>query len=294
LGVTNLVGEMAYAFPSAGALDYATCTYGASRLLFRGPKRDTDRAFVAVLGGSETYGRCVRHPFPDMLEKELGLPVANFGQQNAGPDVFLNDPALLKTCAQASVTVVQVLGAQNISNRFYSVHPRRNDRFLAAKPALRVLYPKIDFTEFHFTRHLLHALQHTGPEAFATLVAALQADWVTHMKALLNALGNRVILLWASDAPPPHPSQMPDLFLAPALVTTDMIAAVMRGQDRLVCAIASPEARAMGLEGMAFDAAELPIAASLPGPYVHREICETLLAHVEDFLCNSLRRSSAG
>jgi hypothetical protein len=285
---------MAYAFPSAGALDYATCTYGASRLLFRGPKRDTDRTFVAVLGGSETYGRCVRHPFPDMLEKEIGLPVANFGQQNAGPDVFLNDPALLQICAQASVTVVQLLGAQNISNRFYTVHPRRNDRFLAAKPALRALYPKIDFTEFHFTRHLLHALQHMGPEAFRTVVAALQADWTAHMKTLLGQIGNRAILLWLSDTPPPQPSQHHNLFAAPALITTDMIAAVMRGQDRLVCAIASPEARAMGLEGMAFDAAELPIAASLPGPYVHREICETLAPHIEDFLGNGARRSCVG
>lgn len=285
---------MAYAFPSAGALEYATCTYGASKLVFRGPRRDTERAFIAVLGGSETFGRCVSQPFPDMLEKELGLPVANLGQQNAGPDVFLNDAALLQACQKASVVVVQLLGAQNISNPYYSVHPRRNDRFLAARPALRALFPKLDFTEFHFTRHLLHAMQKTSPAAFATVVATLRHTWVSHMKVLLAQLGDRAILLWLSENTPPQLEAPPDLFINPTLITADMIAAVMRTNDRLVCALPSHEARAMGLEGMSFDPAELPIAASLPGPYVHREICNTLLPHIEDFLGGEPWSSAAG
>jgi len=275
---------MAYAFPSTGALDYATCSYGTSRLVFRGPKRDLGRAYIAVLGGSEVYGKYVRHPFPDMLEKEIGLPVANFGVPNAGPDVFLNDPAIMQNCAQASAVVLQVLGAQNISNRYYTVHPRRNDRFLAARAPLRALFPGFDFTEFHFTRHLLLALKQAAPQQFDTLVGALRADWTAHMKTLLGNLGRRVILLWLGDDLPPQDDQSTDLFACPALVTAQMIGQVLRSQDRLVCAVSSPEARAMGLEGMAFDPSELPIAASLPGPYVHREICTALTPHVEDFL----------
>jgi hypothetical protein len=30
----------------------------------------------------------------------------------------------------ADVAVQQLMGADNISNRFYTAHPRRNDRFL--------------------------------------------------------------------------------------------------------------------------------------------------------------------
>jgi hypothetical protein len=91
-------------------------------------------------------------------------------------------------------------------------------------------------------------------------------------------------LLWLGDSMPPQDDENTDLFSNPALVTAQMIAQVLRAQDRLVCAVGSPEARAMGLEGMAFDPSELPIAASLPGPYVHREICTALTPHIEDFL----------
>ncbi len=275
---------MAFAFPSAGALDYATCRYGSSRLLFRGPKRDTERVFIAVLGGSEAYGRCVKYPFPDLLEKELGLPVANFGLQNAGPDVFLNDQIVLDAAANAAAVVVQVLGAQNISNRFYTVHPRRNDRFLSASPQLRALFPTVDFTEFHFTRHLLHTLQIVSPRAFEQVAQGLRQDWLSHMRGLLSGIGRHAALLWAGDAMPKPRAEKADLFTAPLLIDAEMMAEIANHAARTVYAVASPEARAMGLEGMAFEADELPIAASLPGPYVHREVCDTLLPHIEEML----------
>ena len=53
----------------------------------------------------------------------------------AGTDDLRDSPAL----AVARLTVLQVTGAQNMSNRFYSVHPRRNDRFLKASPLLRAM-----------------------------------------------------------------------------------------------------------------------------------------------------------
>lgn len=275
---------MAYAYPSAGALDYALCNYGASQLLFRGPKRDIERVFISVLGGSECFGRCVKYPFPDLIEKELGLPVANFGLQNAGPDVYLNDPWVLAMAAEASVKVLQIFGAQNISNRYYTVHPRRNDRFLAATPALRALYPNLDFTEFHFTRHLLHALQHASPHAFANVAQGLREDWVHHMRALLGRLGRQTILLWIADTMPPPPGGTVDLFLDQILIDTTMIETISAFAETIVYAIPSPEARAMGLAGMIYDQTELPIAASLPGPYVHRDICTAILPEIEQRL----------
>lgn len=277
---------MAYAFPSAGALDYANCTYGASRLLFRGPKRDIEGAFVAVLGGSECYGRCVKHPFPDLIEKELGLPVANFGLQNAGPDAFLNDPWLMEKAGHAAVTIIQLFGAQNISNRYYTVHPRRNDRFLSAKPALKALFPTTDFTDFHFTRHLLQSLQHASPQNFATVVAGLQQDWLGHMRSLLAQIGGQSILLWIADSLPPQPEEAIDLVFNPMLIDARMINALTLRNGRIVYVVPSPEARAMGLEGMIYDPSELPLAASLPGPFIHREICNAVLPHLEEMLAS--------
>ena len=127
----------------AGALDYFPCRYGASRAVFRGPERDLSRPYVALLGGSATFGKYVATPFADLVEQALGQPVANLGAQNAGPDFYLADRATLDIAARARVAVVQVTGADTLSNPFYTVHARRNDRFLAASPALRDLYPEV-------------------------------------------------------------------------------------------------------------------------------------------------------
>ena len=125
----------------AGALDYFPCRYGASKSLFRGPLRDLSRPYVAMLGGSPTFGKYVDHPYPALVERALGLPVANLGGLNAGPDFYLSDPGLMDVAAGAQLAVVQITGAEAVSNPFYSVHGRRNDRFLAATPALRPLTP---------------------------------------------------------------------------------------------------------------------------------------------------------
>ena len=278
------VGAMAYVFPGAGALDYFPCRYGNSRILFRGPKRDIERAYVAVLGGTETYGKFVPDPFPDLIERELGLPVANLGCINAGPDVFLNEQAVTTIAAQACVTVVQVLGAQNLSNRYYAVHPRRNDRFLGATPLLRHIFPRVDFTEFNFTRHMLMALQRASADRFEVVAEELRAAWVARMKLLLSRLPGQVILLWMSDAPPPSPTHRVDLGQNPILVDTEMVAAVRGAKTAYVEAVISPEALSQGVEGMAFAPMEAPAAAGVPGPAAHREVADLLLPVIHQLL----------
>ncbi len=275
---------MAYAYPSARALAFSTCTYGGSRLTFRGPKRDTERAFISVIGGSEPLGKFVQAPFPDLLERALGMPVVNLGQQNAGIDVFLTDPASVNIAAKSALAVVQMLGPQNNSNRFYAVHPRRNDRFLAAKPALLALYPKVDFTEFHFTRHLLLTLQHQSPERFQILATELRQVWITHMRRLLAQLPCPKLLVWISETAPVAASEANDLFANPMLIDQEMIAEIAPYATRVVQAIPSPEARVMGLEGMDFAPEDLPSAAASLGPYAHREICDILYPEIEQEL----------
>ena len=278
------VGSMAYVFPGAGALDYFPCHYGNSRLLFRGPRRDIERAYVAVLGGTETYGKFVPDPFPDLIEQELGLPVANLGCINAGPDVFLNEQAVTTVAAQACVTVVQVLGAQNLSNRYYAVHPRRNDRFLRATPLLRHIFPRVDFTEFNFTRHMLMALQRASPDRFEVVAEELRAAWVARMTLLLSRLPGKVILLWMSDTPPPPPTRRADLAQNPMLVDTEMVAAVRGTKTAYVEAVISPAALSQGIDGMAFAPMEAPAAAGLPGPAAHREVADLLLPMIHKLL----------
>ncbi len=275
---------MAYVFPGEGSLDYFPCRYGSSRILFRGPRRDIDRAYVAVLGGTETYGKFVPVPFPDLIEQELGLPVANLGCINAGPDVFLNEAAVTQIAAQASVTVVQILGAQNLSNRYYAVHPRRNDRFLGATPLLRTIFPRVDFTEFNFTRHMLMSLQNASADKFEVVAEELRAAWVVRMKLLLSRSGRRVILLWTSDQSPPSPTRRVDLARNPLLIDSEMINAIRAPVAGYVEAVYSAAALSQGVEGMAFAPMEAPAAAGLPGPMAHREVADLLMPAIHQLM----------
>ena len=166
-----------------GRLRGNQCRYGQSRLLVRGPQRSLDDPYVAFLGGTEVYGRFVEFPFVDSLQARLGMDCINLGSVNAGLDSFAQDDTLIGVARNARLTVVQMLGAQNISNPYYRVHPRRNDRFLAAQPALKTLYPEVDFTEFHFNKHLLCTLREISAQRFEQVREQLQRSWVDRMTA---------------------------------------------------------------------------------------------------------------
>ena len=275
---------MAYAFQGAGALDYFPCRYGSSQLLFRGPRRDLDQPHVCVIGGSETYGKFLPNPYPALLEEWLGLPVANLGCANAGPQVFAQDPDVIAVANRADVVVVQILGAESLSNRFFAVHPRRNDRFLGATPALRSLYREVDFTEFAFTRHLLTTLQRIGPDRFALVVAELRQVWLRQMHDLLAQLTRPVVLLWVGDQAPMAATRMIDVAGNPALVDAEMLSMLRPRADALVEVAISPSARAAGLSGMVFSPLDQPIAKGLPGPDAHREVALALRPVLEPLI----------
>lgn len=264
----------------AGALDYFPCRYGASRAVFRGPERDLSRPYVAVLGGSASFGKYVAQPWPALLEQALGCPVANLAAQNAGPDLYLGDPAALEIAAGAAVAVVQITGAEGISNPLYGVHARRNDRFLAATPALRALYPQVDFTEIHFTRHLLTVLRRADPQRFAQVLRLLQDTWVDRMRNLLAQLPRSRVLVWLSDAPPPPAVTGPGAGFGPSLVDRPMLVALQGPTTRLVEIVASAAALTEGAAGMLYPPTEVQQARALPGAAVHAEAAERLAPEI--------------
>lgn len=202
------------------------CQYGQSKLVFRGPKRSLGDDYIAFLGGSETYGRNVQQPFPEVIEQKLGVTCVNLGWPNAGIEVLLNDPALIKIASGAVATVLQVPGAVNLNTRYYKVHPRRNDRFIEAHQDLRDLFPTVDFTEFSFTRHMLSTLKQVSPVDFLHVQAELAAVWTDGMRRLIRAIGTPVVLLWLADRKPNEIWDRPDHDGDPVMVSREMIEAV--------------------------------------------------------------------
>ncbi len=266
----------------AGALDYFPCRYGASRAVFRGPARDLSQPYVAMLGGSSTFGKYVARPFSNLVETALGRPVANLGALNAGPDFYLHDPAALDVAAGAEVAVVQVTGAEALSNPWYSVHARRNDRFLAATPALQALFPGIDLTEIHFTRHLLQVLERSDRQAHAQVVSGLKQTWLARMRLLLARLPRRRLLLWLADAPPPDRAETLDP--APPFIDRPMLEALRTEVSEMIIAPPSPRARAMAALDMCYPETEAAQAACLPGAVAHAEIAQKLIPALERLL----------
>ena len=275
---------MAYAYASEGSLDYYPCHYGASKLVFRGPKKSLERPYIAALGSTETYGKFVPSPYPAVLEEVSGRGVVNLGWMNAGPHVFLNDPGVLDIANRAELTIIQVLAAQNLSNPYYSVHPRRNDRFLRASARLRKLYSEVDFTEFHFTRHMLQSLYRVSPHRFAEVADALQATWIDRMSQLLGAIKGPKLLLWMGDNVPPQPAPAANPYTNPVMVNAAMIDTLRGRATAYLEVVSSHQAVAEGVENMAFSALDRPAAEGVPGPTAHREVAMALADAIAQLL----------
>jgi hypothetical protein len=251
-------------------LDDRAVRYAGPRLRFRAPRRDLAHGYVACLGSTETCGSRIARPWPALSEAALGLPCLNLGLPNAGPDVIATDPGLLRMAGSARAVVLQLPGAINLSNRFYRVHPRRNDRFVEAAPALRALYPEVDFTEFHFTRHLVHRLAAISPARFARLRDGMQEAWVSRLAGLLRGLAPPVVLLWLAGRAPqgqPDDPDGPAIGAEPAFVTDAMLAALAPLAAATVRAEARGDPRPPVPQGM---------TATRPGHPAHRAVADAL------------------
>lgn len=268
------------------ALEYYPCRYGTSRLTFRGPAAALEGAYCAVLGGSETYGKFVAHPYTDLVASATGLHVVNLGYVNAGVDAFWADAGLAPVLQGARAVLVQAMGAHNMSNRFYTVHPRRNDRFVRAAQPLKALFPEVDFTEFHFTRHMLLRLRSESADRFALVVEELRAAWLARMKSLVQRLPQRrglLVLRRPGDALGP----------APLYVTPEMIARLRPLFTEVMTVTPSQQAEATGTEGMVFSPLDLPAAEELPGPAIHVELADQLAPMLMRLMAGGDQRGAA-
>lgn len=238
---------------------------------------------MACLGGTETFGKFIPHPFPDLLERIIGVTCVNFGWPNAGIDVFAGDRALLDCAGRARLCVLQVPCAVNMSNRYYRVHPRRNDRFLQATDALRDLFDEVDFTEFSFTRHLLGRLQDLSPERFVRIRQELADVWVTGMHDLIGQIASPVVLLWLSARSPEDGADRPDIWSDPALVSREMLEAV-RGQVREIVELPLGEAARGAEAGMAGPGRDRRAAQKVLGSAAHEQAADALVPVVAGLL----------
>ncbi|MTH98703.1 hypothetical protein E1297_22130, partial [Roseibium sp. RKSG952] len=151
---------------------------------------------MACVGGDETFGRFVGHPFVDLLESRLEKTCVNLGSLFNGIEALSLDAGMLRIVNDAELCVLQLPSVLSQSNHFYRVHPRRNDRFLEPTRDLLSLYPDVDFTEVHFVRHLLARLQTHSDARIEAVAQELSSAWVLGMRSFLERVTAPVLLLW--------------------------------------------------------------------------------------------------
>ncbi len=264
---------MSYELRSATALTGVPCRYGRSKLQVRGPQRNLDEPYLSFVGGTDVFGCYVENTFVADVESHIGRTCVNFGSRNAGVDSFLNDPYLLDIAARGELCVVQLMGAQNLSNRYYKVHPRRNDRFVCARTPLIDLFPEVDFTDFHFTKHLLTSLRNVSSERFEHVLLHLQDNWLARMEKLIDVLQGNVVLLWLRRAAPEGGDGLGDV---PTLVEASMVQSLKSNvldivEVNVICA-----ERAQDMDGMLYRPVEEGMAKVMLGPKEHKRVAQNI------------------
>lgn len=230
---------------------------------------------MAFVGGTQTFGKFIEQPFPLRVEHLTGVPSVNFGQVAAGIDVFLRDTVVLEAAQGARVTVLEVLGAAHVSNPFYKVHGRRNDRFLGPSSSLKSLYPKVDFTEFSFVQHMLQHLYRVDPARFEQVRRQLQKVWHRRMKRLVRQLGAQVVLVHFSSgiSQEIQTGWAKQTGAGPIFVTDAMIAQLGCHAAAVIDVKTTPEDTTAGL---VFDAHEAAAARAVAGPLTHQAAANRL------------------
>jgi hypothetical protein len=134
---------------------------------------DPTRAHVLCLGGTETFGRFVAEPYPSA---DLGIASAaardQHGRRRRRARRRAERPAIARR-RRATAIVLQIPEAQNLSNRLYTVHPRRNDRFIKRLHHPAHHLPRRGFHRVSLHRHMLDHLGRLSADRFAIVRAEL-------------------------------------------------------------------------------------------------------------------------
>ena len=151
-------------------------------------------------------------------------------------------------------------------------------------PALAAALSRVDFTGFHFNRHMLQALYAVDPRRFVPLADELRIAWVARTAEMIRRLPGPVVLLWTASHAPLAPGATADPPVSPVLVDSGMIQSLRGLVAHHVEVVSSSKARAKGVSGMIYTPLYQGAASERPGPAVHREIAAALADRLRPFL----------
>jgi hypothetical protein len=174
-------------------LEETVCITGEA---FRGPLPNFDEPFVACIGGAQTFGRFVHTPFTQLLQNELGIPVANLGLGGAGPRYALR-PDVLAILNRARLVVVQYFSGRSASCSLFdnSAGGRNSGRFLPTNQHMS------------YERFFKEMEARGEPELMQRIVEETRADYAHTMREIARAIRPPKLALWISRRPPAYEPQ---------------------------------------------------------------------------------------
>jgi len=140
----------------------------------------------------------------------------------------------------------------------------------------RTIYRDVDFTEVHFTRHLLSALAAENAELFGLVVQEIRTAWMARMKVLAAGLASRVVLLWLSDHAPDERAAGTSEGVEPLFVDREMLDALAPFVADVVEVVVSREEIAAGQDGLVYGDLDAPAARGMLGTVAHDKAAAAL------------------
>ena len=269
--------------------EYNTYRFGRSRQIFRGPQPDLRGKFLSFIGSASTFGRYSESPFPDQLAEYFGMTGLNLGTDGAGPGFFLADPEVRRAAAEAEVCIVQVMSAAAISNRMFTVRPRRNIRLHNVSDLMMGIYPEVDFERFAFTKPMLRYLHELDDQRFKLIANEMKNAWIGRMQTLLSTIETKTLLFYLSERDPddvsPPSGDITDMKY-PQFVDRAMLDAVKPAADAYVECITSagmPQDLRVDGHAVLFRPSGEPINenSEFASPEMHTAAAEALMPEIE-------------
>lgn len=270
--------------------DYKLYRYGRSRQVFRGPQPDLRGGYLCFLGGSNTFGRFTDMPYSHEVGDRMRLTPLNLGTEGAGPGFFLSDPEVLRAASDAKVCVIQVMCASALSNRMFSVRPRRNTRIHAVSDLLVGIYPEVDFSRFSFVHAMLKYLRNLDENRFKLISNEMKNAWIGRTQTLLSAIETKTVLFWFSQRSPDDPNgNLGGAADYPHFVDRSMIDSVVPSADSYVeCVTTQGLPQSLMIDGktVLYRPSGEPLNENrdLPSPEMHTAAAEVLIPSIQQLV----------
>lgn len=202
--------------------------YNLQGMTFRGPKPNLleEKKYFSCLGAAQTFGCFCDRPYPKILEEKINFQSLNLGFAGAGPDYFIQRPALIELINNGRFAIIQVMSGRSESNSlFYSggqeYLTRRSDGIkIGAGQAYQQLLKK-------YPQDYVHQI-----------VEETRQNWIMNYQKLLQLISIPKILFWFSVRNPYYQEKYDNVHRLfshfPQLVNYSMIQRIKQYSDAYV------------------------------------------------------------